>query len=69
MASFGLTFIYPEDKFYKTHKTSKADFLLKLKEAESDEARESLINALFDDSAKYGRRGVLSLKKTKEIIE
>ena len=27
---FGMTYIYPDELFYKTHKISQKDFLLKL---------------------------------------
>ncbi len=69
LAEFGLSHVYPEEVFYKTHKLSKADFLLKLEEAESDEDRESLIDSLWDDDSQQGRKGVLSLQKTMEVIE
>jgi len=39
----GLSYLYPEDMFYKTHKISRKDFVAKLDSASSDQAREDLI--------------------------
>ena len=55
---FGLRRVYPADLFYATHKISQADFLQKLREADEPNA---LINALYEDESKSGRRGVLPL--------
>lgn len=37
---FGMTHVYPEDVFYRTHKISRDDFVVKLEQAKSKEDRE-----------------------------
>jgi hypothetical protein len=47
----GITHLYNEEMFYKVHKITRADFLAKLEEAGSQEARDKIIMALYDDPA------------------
>jgi hypothetical protein len=54
---FGLKHVYPSDLFYRTHKITQKDLLNKLRQGNA----EATIEALFDDEALSGRRGVLSL--------
>lgn len=54
---FGLTHVYPEELFYRTHKITQKDFLAKLRQGNPEAA----INAMYDDECKSGRRGVLSM--------
>lgn len=48
---YGITHLYTEDKFYETHKISRADFLGKVELAPTQAAKDSLILALYDDPA------------------
>lgn len=61
---FGLTIVYPQDLFYRTHKISQKDLLAtlrQLKQQGDQEALDQRISALFDDDCVSSRRGVLSL--------
>ena len=61
---FGLTHLYPQDLFYRTHKISQKDLLTTLRELHQQGDQAALdrrISALFDDDCVSGRRGVLSL--------
>jgi hypothetical protein len=64
---FGITHLYPEDKFYQAHKITRADFASRLESATPNE-REAIILSLYDDPAIQGRRGILSTKKSVQII-
>ena len=66
---FKLHLVYPSELFYKTHKISQKDFLSKLRETESKESVEKLINALFDDESLSGRRGVMPLKASIALVK
>jgi hypothetical protein len=58
---------YPEDLFYKTHKISLQNFHEKLEESSEPQ---KLIDALYlDPSHGTGRRGVLSVKKSVQIVQ
>lgn len=58
---------YHEDLFYKTHKISMQNFIEKLEESSEPQ---SLIDKLFlDPSHGTGRRGVLSVKKSVQIVD
>lgn len=51
MEDFGMTHVYPEDLFYKTHKISRADFLAKLQATSNEDEQEQLLLSLHDDPA------------------
>jgi hypothetical protein len=58
---------YPDDLFYKTHKITVKDLLDKVDA--SSEPKE-LLNKLFDDAShSTGRRGVLNMKKSVELVK
>ena len=57
---FGLTIVYPEEHFYRTHKISQKDLLEKLRAA-SEQEREKILLELFSAESISGRRGVTSL--------
>ncbi len=47
---YGISYLYPEDVFYKTHKISRIDFLAKLEAVASEKERENILLALYDDA-------------------
>lgn len=65
--TYGFKHLYNEDLFYKTHKVSRSDFLAQLKEADESK-RDDLIMGLYDDPAHQGRRGILPLKDSLNIV-
>ena len=66
---YGITHLYSEDMFYKTHKISRSDFLAKLQAASSEQEREQLILSLYDDPAQQGRRGVQTVATSVKDIK
>ena len=69
---FGMTYIYPDELFYKTHKISQKHFLLKLHGLRKENKKEQvskLISTLCDDESHQGRRGVLSMTQVKSIVK
>jgi hypothetical protein len=59
-----------ENRFYKKFKISRQNFLQDLKNRETKEEVQKLINStIYDQSAAIGRRGVLSLSDSVEILK
>ena len=61
--------MHPSELFYKTHKISQKDFLEKLREAKSEKKVKKLIDALYDNESVSGRRGVMTLKDSIELVK
>lgn len=65
---YHLTYPYPEDLFYKTHKISRKDFIDQLKSATTDQ-QEQMIMKLYEDDSQQGRRGVLTVEESVVIVK
>lgn len=64
---FGLSHVYPQDLFYRTHKITQKDLLTTLRQLAGDQAAlERRVSALFDDDCVSGRRGVLTLAQVQK---
>lgn len=66
---FGLKFVHGEERFYKLFKTSRADFVAKLKELGDSKQQEQFILESFYGSAAAGRNGLASLKQSLELVK
>ena len=65
---YKIKFPYDEEKFYKTHKISRKDFIEKLEASKTHEEKDQIIMKLYEDESIKGRRGVLPLEESLRII-
>ncbi|CDW72833.1 UNKNOWN [Stylonychia lemnae] len=64
----GIKYLYSEKQFYKIHKMSRAEFLKKLDACQTQEEKETVIMALYEDPFIQGRRGVVDVEEAVRIV-
>ena len=64
-----MKYIYDEDTFYKTCKLSRQEFLHKIEKAKDHKKLTEILDIVYKADVNFGRRGVMSLNETNQIVK